>query len=85
MEWETFKGLWPVAAVGIAQVVTVKIGQALNRKDIAHMRMDMNQVKEQAKEDKKGLHARIDRHEQSTETTLTEIRNDIKELLRRAP
>lgn len=84
---ETLEKFWPIGAaiVGLAGYVRkISTGLALNKQSISTLEKATEDLEEKRKEDKRDIHSRLQRHEETTSATLSEIRTDIKELLRRA-
>lgn len=81
VEW--FKLLWPVGVALVVFGVRLEVGQALNKYRWKTVEKDIERNNSEHEKDVEALHARISRHETQTNSTLSEIRNDIKTLLAR--
>ncbi len=81
VEW--FKLLWPIGALLLGFVIRVEVGQTLTRWRNREFEKDISQLKDSVDKDISAVHSRLSRHETQTNSTLAEIRNDIKTLLAR--
>lgn len=81
IEW--FKALWPVAAILAAFGIRIEVGQALNKQRLQSIEKDIENSDKAAERSVEQLNDRLSRYESQNEKYLSEIRNDIKELLSR--
>ncbi|WP_171178685.1 hypothetical protein [Ruegeria sp. HKCCD8929] len=81
VEW--FKLLWPVGVTLVVFGVRLEVGQVLNKHRWKTVEKEIERNSAETEKDVNALHARISRHEAQTNSTLSEIRNDIKTLLAR--